>query len=63
MTADVSRFVGMKLDEATKLAEDRDLLVRITARDGEFFFVTADIRTDRVNFTVERDTVMTADIG
>lgn len=60
---DVSRFVGMELEEATKLAEQKGLLTRVTARDGETFMVTADLRTDRVNFTVVKDQVMTADIG
>ena len=60
---DMHRFVGLPEQQATLTAEEMDLMVRIIGRDGEFYNVTADIRTDRVNFVINDGVVAEAKIG
>lgn len=57
-----SDFVGLSEDEATELAEERDLQVRVVGRDGECFPVTEDLRNDRVNLELVDDVVVGAAI-
>lgn len=56
-------LTGRDEAEAAAIARDRGLLVRIVARDGEWFPVTKDYRFDRVNFVIENGVVVQASIG
>jgi hypothetical protein len=49
--------------DAEAAAGELGLTVRVVARDGEFFAVTKDYRTDRVNFVIENGVVIKASIG
>jgi len=51
-------FIGLPIEEARALAEERDLRHRVTWRDGEALPGTADYWPDRVNFEVKNGKVI-----
>jgi hypothetical protein len=55
--------VGLSESEAVELIELSGFSARVVARDGELFSTTKDYRTDRVNISIEKDVVVSADIG
>lgn len=61
--ADLDGLTGIGEADATAVAQDRGLFVRVVARDGEWFAVTKDYRYDRVNFVIENGVVVEASIG
>jgi hypothetical protein len=48
---------------AERCAEDAGLSWRVTARDGEYFAVTADYSPQRVNAVIEKSVVTEASAG
>lgn len=60
---DDTAFVGMKLGDAEKLAEERGLKHRVVERDGKPLPATKDYRPDRINFSVEKDVVVKTSRG
>lgn len=56
-------LIGLTEDEATKVAAERGWVVRVAMRDGEPFMLTMDYRQDRVNLTVEKNSVTSVQIG
>lgn len=56
-------LIGLTEDEARKVAAERGWGVRVAMRDGEAFMLTTDYREDRVNLTVEKNTVTSVQIG
>lgn len=60
---DASSVVGLSESEAVELIESSGFASRVVARDGELFSTTKDYRTDRVNISIEKDVVVSADIG
>lgn len=56
-------LIGLTEQEATKTATSNGWIVRIAARDGEYFMLTTDYVTNRVNFTVEKTVVTSVAIG
>lgn len=60
---DAETLVGMTEDDAVSYAESRGWAVRVVKRDGEEFPITMDYSTERVNLTVESDTVTAVTIG
>lgn len=62
-TLDASVYVGLMEDDARRAAEGDGYNVRVVARDGEQYAVTKDFRTDRVNFSIDNDTVVAASFG
>ena len=56
-------LTGLSESDAGAAAGELGLTVRVVARDGEYFPVTKDYRTDRVNFVVEDGVVVEAKIG
>lgn len=56
-------LIGLTEDEARKVATERGWIVRVAMRDGEAFMLTTDYREDRVNLTVEKNTVTSVQIG
>lgn len=50
-------FIGKAEAEATRLAEEREVAIRVMKRDDEAMIGTADYRTDRVNLEI-RDGVV-----
>lgn len=56
-------LIGLTEDEAKKVATERGWVVRVAMRDGEAFMLTTDYREDRVNLTVEKNTVTSVQIG
>ena len=61
--ADADSLVGLTEAEATKTAEQRGWIVRVAARDGEFFPLTMDYVMNRVNLVVEKNLVTSVDVG
>lgn len=56
-------LVGMNIDEAEKLAASRGFTVRIIERDGEYFMITMDYRTDRIDVKVANDIITEYSVG
>lgn len=54
-------YVDLTLAEAMSKADDAGVEYRVVSRDGESFPMTMDLREDRVNFTVEDNTVTAAE--
>lgn len=60
---DADGLIGLTEQEAIKTAESKGWTVRIAARDGEYFMLTTDYMTNRVNLTVKKSLVTAVDIG
>lgn len=60
---DAQALVGLREDEATKVATGYGWTVRVAERDGESFMLTTDYRTDRVNLTVKDGVVTAVTVG
>ena len=57
------QLLGLPEAEATKVAMANGWVVRIAARDGEFFMLTQDYSKNRVNLSVKRGTVIAITVG
>lgn len=57
------QLLGLPESEATKVAMENGWIVRIAARDGEFFMLTEDYRDNRVNLSVKNGKVIAITIG
>jgi hypothetical protein len=57
------QLLGLPESEATKLAMERGWVVRIAARDAEFFMLTTDYSENRVNLSVKNRKVIAITIG
>jgi len=60
---DMFRFVDLPEEQATLTAEEMGFVVRVVERDGEQYNVTADLRSDRVNFVITQGVVTEAKVG
>jgi hypothetical protein len=60
---DAPDVVGRTEAEATAVVEQSGFTVRVVARDGEYYMITQDFRTDRVNLVVEAGRVTGAYVG
>lgn len=50
-------YIGLSLEEAKKLADERGLLSRLMRLDERNFVLTADYYPDRVNFEIDEGVV------
>lgn len=57
------QLLGLPESEATKVAMERGWVVRIAARDAEFFMLTTDYSENRVNLSVKNRKVIAITIG
>lgn len=57
------QLLGLPEAEATRVAMANGWIVRIAARDGEFFFLTEDYSNSRVNLSVKRGIVIAITVG
>jgi hypothetical protein len=57
------QLLGLPESEATKVAMANGWLVRIAARDGEFFMLTKDYVENRVNLSVKNGLVIAITVG
>jgi hypothetical protein len=57
------QLLGLPEAEATKVAMANGWVVRIAARDGEFFMLTQDYSKNRVNLSVKHGTVIAITVG
>jgi hypothetical protein len=57
------QLLGLPESEATKVAMENGWVVRIAARDGEFFMLTEDYSENRVNLSVKNGKVIAITIG
>jgi hypothetical protein len=57
------QLLGLPESEATKVAMENGWVVRIAARDGEFFMLTQDYSESRVNLSVKNGKVIAITIG
>lgn len=55
-----NEYVGKTLEDATKYAEDGGFVVRIVEKDGNSFMLTADLRSNRINFRINHGYVIAA---
>lgn len=52
------KFEGFTLEEAEKIAEAHNWLIRVVCRDGESFVITTDYIFRRINVEVKGDIIM-----
>ena len=57
------QLLGLPEEEATKVAMANGWLVRVAARDGEFFMLTKDYLENRVNLSVKNGIVIAITVG
>jgi hypothetical protein len=57
------QLLGLPEEEATKVAMANGWLVRVAARDGEFFMLTKDYVENRVNLSVKNGIVIAITVG
>ena len=57
------QLLGLPEEEATKVAMANGWLVRVAARDGEFFMLTKDYLENRVNLSVKSGIVIAITVG
>ena len=60
---EVLALVGLSEEEATKVAESKGWIVRVSSRDGEDYQLTMDYVTNRVNLTVVDGKVTGVSVG
>ncbi len=60
---EANSLVGLTELEATLTARDKGWVVRIAARDGEYFMLTSDYITNRVNLVIEKNLVTSVAVG
>lgn len=53
-TFDARDMLGLRQDDASKLADDNGCQMRVVSRDGEKLARTDDLRVNRINVNVER---------
>lgn len=58
----MKKYIGLTLEKATELAEKENLRWRVVKENGERFFLTQDMSSNRVNFEVEDNIVTKAEI-
>ena len=57
MDFDTKRLVGLTYKEATELASEYGFVIRPLMVDGELLMGTMDYCLDRINVTIDRDTI------
>lgn len=60
---DTAPYLGLTEQDASDLAKDNGLTLRVAGRDGECFALTMDYRVDRVNVYLDDAVVTAASIG
>lgn len=63
LNQEMFRFVTLPEVEATQLAESQGFVVRVVARDGEQLIITADVNSERINFSINQGVVEQAYVG
>ena len=61
--ADTDQFIGKSLEAMQCYVSEHDLSLRIMANNGEHFYGTCDLRTDRINVELMDDVVTRAWMG
>lgn len=56
-------LLGIDLSKASKICLDVGYVFRVTREDENRYFVTADLRFDRVNFEIDNGIITSANIG
>ncbi|MFM7093215.1 MAG: hypothetical protein ACKOYL_01460, partial [Actinomycetota bacterium] len=60
---EVLKLVGLSEDEATRIAESKGWVVRVSSRDGKDFQLTADYVMNRVNLAIVEGKVTGVSVG
>lgn len=58
----LQEVIGMSHENADALITSNELYCRLVAEDGVDFIITEDLRTDRVNLTVDSGKVTKAEV-
>lgn len=56
-------IIGKSLKEGIELVKSNGFSVRVTREDDERFFVTQDLRFDRINLEIDNEKITSARIG
>ena len=56
-------IIGKSLKEGIELVKSNGFSVRVTREDDERFFVTQDLRFDRINLEIDNEKITSAKIG
>lgn len=58
-----STLVGLNIDEARALTAGTGFSLRIVQQDGEYFAITMDYRTDRIDLVINNDIITEVSVG
>lgn len=58
-----SSYLGLSENQATVKAKAEGREFRITSRNGEYYNVTMDFNSERLNFSIENDKIKSAGCG
>ena len=51
-------FIGLTLEEGIEKANKMNYSYRIVREDGDYYFLTQDIREDRINFDLDNNIIV-----
>ena len=58
-----STLVGMNINDAQALTAGTGFSLRIVQQDGEYFMVTMDYRTNRIDLVINNDIITEVSVG
>lgn len=58
----MKNYIGLTLEEAIEKATKDNLRWRVVKENGERFFITQELATNRINFDVEDNIITNAEI-
>lgn len=56
-------IIGKSLEEGVELVKSNGFLTRVNREDDERFFVTMDLRFDRINLEIDNEKITSTRIG
>lgn len=60
---DLENLIGKNKYDAQKIVESHGYIFRITSENGNYYMITCDFKTNRVNVKIEDDLIVEADLG
>jgi hypothetical protein len=60
---DLTKYIGLNISQAFKLASQQDYKARIVEENGKSYAVTTDFLPNRLNFVVENNLIVEVTLG
>ena len=60
---DLTKYIGLNISQAFKLASQQDYKARIVEENGKGYVVTTDFLPNRLNFVVENNLIIKVTLG